>query len=306
MEHKQALMDQLRRLKDQRRAVILAHNYQRPEVQDAADFVGDSLGLSRQAAASDARVVLFCGVHFMAETASILCPDKTVLMPAASAGCPLANTLDARELAEEVPKLDDPTVITYVNSTAEVKAASHMCCTSANAVQVLRAADPDRPVFFGPDRNLGTYAAREAGRRGVSIWQGSCPTHDRIRASDIEEARRDHPGALVVVHPECTLDVIDRADHVASTSGMLAFCGASDAKEFIIGTEVGMLHPLRKANPDKTFHAATPMADCPDMKLATLPRMLRALEEMSGEIQVPEAIRTRALGAITKMVEILP
>jgi quinolinate synthase len=299
-----ALLPRLRELKERRRAVILAHNYQRPEVQDAADLVADSLGLAQFAAKTDAEVILLCGVHFMAETAAILCPGKTVVVPDARAGCPMADMISERELAEEVRRLGNPTVVTYVNSTARIKARSDFCCTSSNAVKVVAAADPGRPVLFVPDRSLGAWAAAKAGRRDVSLWRGYCPTHHRILARDVEQARRDHPGAVVVVHPECEADVVRLADHVASTSGMLDFCARSPAKEFVIGTEVGMLHPLAKACPWKRFHPATALADCPNMKLNTLEKMVWALEDMTEVVTVPEPVRTQALRAIRRMLEL--
>ena len=298
----QALLDRLASLKERRRAVILAHNYQRPEVQDAADFTGDSLGLSREAARTRAEVILFCGVHFMAETAAILCPDRTVLVPDPRAGCPMANMITERELAQETERLGRPTVVTYVNSTARIKAMSDWCCTSSNAVKVLSAADPGRPVLFVPDQSLGAWAAAKSGRTDVSLWRGYCPTHHRILASDVDRARREHPKALVVVHPECTAEVIGRADHAASTSGMLEWCAASGAEEFVVGTEVGMLHALSKANPGKRFYPASPLADCPNMKLNTLEKMVWSLEDMADVVTVPEPVRSGARRAIDRML----
>ena len=241
----ESLIEKLSRLKSQRRAVILAHNYQRPEVQDAADYVGDSLGLSRQAAGTKAEVILFCGVDFMAETAAILCPGRKVLVPDPRAGCPMANMVTARELRALKAQHPAARVVCYINSSAEVKAESDVCCTSANAVQVVRSLPADCEIIFVPDQSLGDYAAKQAGRKLI-LWPGYCPTHHRILTADILRARSEHPGAKVVVHPECTADVIALADHVASTTGILKLCQSSPAKEFIIGTEIALLHRLRE------------------------------------------------------------
>jgi len=297
------LLERLGRLKRERNAVILGHNYQRAEVQDASDFTGDSLGLSRQAAKTDADVILFCGVHFMAETAAIVCPDKTVVVPDPNAGCPMANMATPREL--EAVKAEHPgaTVVCYVNSSAEVKALSDLCCTSANAVAVLESIPADRTVLFVPDRSLGAWAAKQTGRQ-VILWPGYCPTHHRIRPEHVAGARREHPDAEVVVHPECLADVIALADHVASTSGMLTYCAASPASAFIIGTETGMLHPLQKQCPDKRFYPASPLADCPNMKLNTIEKMVWALEDLRHRVVVPADVADRARGAIERMLEI--
>ena len=297
------LMNRLEELKRKRNAVILAHNYQRPEVQDAADFVGDSLGLSRQAAETDADVVLFCGVDFMAETAAILCPDKVVLSPDRRAGCPMANMITVRELRMAKAREGNPVVVCYVNSSAEIKAESDYCCTSANAVAVLKAVPEGRRILFVPDMSLGDYASREAGRE-VVLWSGYCPTHHRILAKDIRAAREERPEAVVVVHPECVRDVVDLADHVCSTTGMLRVCAESPASEFIIGTEIGMLHRLRKENPGKRFYPASELADCPDMKLSTLEKMVWSLESMETRVSVPEEVAARARSAIDRMLEI--
>jgi len=297
------LLDRLRALKKERNAVILAHNYQRGEVQDAADILGDSLGLSREAANTDAEVILFCGVHFMAETAAIVCPDKKVIVPDRHAGCPMANMVTARELRAFKAQHPGATVVCYVNSTAEVKAESDVCCTSANGVDVVRSIPADREIIFVPDQSLGDYCAKQTGR-SLLLWNGYCPTHHRILLEDIVSMRAAHPGAPVVVHPECTADVIEAADSVGSTTGILRFCHESDANEFIIGTEIGMLHRLRKENPGKTFHALAKLADCPNMKLNTIEKMVWALEDMAPEVTVPESVAVRARSAIEKMLAI--
>ena len=299
----ESLIEKLGRLKRERRAVILAHNYQRPEVQDAADFVGDSLGLSRQAAKAEARVILFCGVDFMAETAAILCPGKKVLVPDTHAGCPMANMVTARELRQLKAKHPDAAVVCYVNSSAAVKAESDICCTSANAVQVLESIPKEREIIFVPDQSLGDYAARKTGRK-VILWPGYCPTHHRILADGIRQARAAHPGAVVVTHPECTRDVLDLSDFVASTTGILNLCRENPAKEFIVGTEMGLMHRLRKENPGKTFHLVTPLSDCPNMKLNTLEKMVWSLEDMVYEVRVEEGVAALARRSIERMLAI--
>ncbi len=299
----ETLLEKLNRLKSARNAVILAHNYQRAEVQDAADYVGDSLGLSRQAAKTTADVILFCGVDFMAETAAILCPEKRVLVPDLHAGCPMANMVTARELRQLKAQHPQALVVCYVNSSAEVKAESDVCCTSANAVQVLERLPADKDILFVPDSSLGQYAAEKSGRK-VILWPGYCPTHHRIMADDIRKARAAHPGAEVVVHPECTSDVVALADSVASTTGILRVCRESAKEEFIIGTEVGLLHRLRQENPAKRFHPASPQADCPNMKINTLEKMVWALEEMIYPITVPQPIAVKARLAIQRMLEV--
>ena len=299
----ESLIEKLGRLKRERRAVILAHNYQRPEVQDAADFVGDSLGLSRQAAKAEARVILFCGVDFMAETAAILCPGKKVLVPDTHAGCPMANMVTARELRQLKAKHPDAAVVCYVNSSAAVKAESDICCTSANAVQVLESIPKEREIIFVPDQSLGDYAARKTGRK-VILWPGYCPTHHRILADGIRQARAAHPGAVVVTHPECTRDVLDLSDFVASTTGILNLCRENPAKEFIVGTEMGLMHRLRKENPGKTFHLVTPLSDCPNMKLNTLEKMVWSLEDLVYEVRVEEGVAALARRSIERMLAI--
>jgi quinolinate synthase len=297
------LVEKLARLKTERNAVVLAHNYQRPEVQDSADFVGDSLGLSQRAAETDADVILFCGVHFMAETAAILCPEKTVLIPDENAGCPMANMVSVRELKDAKAKHPNAVVVCYVNSSAAVKAQSDICCTSANGVQVVKSVPRDREVLFIPDASLGSYVSKELGRPLI-LWAGFCPTHHRILAEEIARVRQAHPAAKVVVHPECTEDVIDLADHVASTTGILKYCHEANAQEFIVGTEIGIGHRLKKENPDKEFHMLTVLADCPNMKLNTIEKMVWALEDMQPQVTVAEDIAARARGAIERMLAI--
>ncbi|HUT32754.1 MAG TPA: quinolinate synthase NadA [Planctomycetota bacterium] len=297
------LLARLRELKQQRNAVILAHNYQRAEVQDAADFTGDSLGLSQEAAKTAADVILFCGVHFMAETAAIICPDKTVLIPDPNAGCPMANMVSPRELAVMKAKHPNAAVVTYVNSSAAIKAMSDVCCTSANAVKVVATIPPDREVLFVPDQSLGDYVAKQLGRPLI-LWPGYCPTHHHILARDVQALKAEHPDALFICHPECTSDVVALADHVASTSGMVRWCRETAAKTIIVGTEIGLLHRLRKDSPDKTFLEVSPLADCPNMKLNTLEKMAWSLEDMVYRVTVPPEVAGPARRAIERMLEI--
>ncbi len=296
------LIDSILKLKKERNAVILAHNYQRGEVQDIADFVGDSLELSQNAARTDAGVIVFCGVHFMAETASILCPDKTVLLPDIHAGCPMANMITAERLLKKKEESPDATVVCYVNSTAEVKAESYISCTSANAVKVIESLD-SREILFVPDQYLGHYISTKTDKKMI-LWPGFCPTHIKIQSGDISRLRQEHPQAKVIVHPECRPEVIALADEVLSTGGMIRFARQTEAREIIVGTEVGLLHRLGKENPDKTFIPASEQAVCPNMKLITLEKVLWSLEDMTLEVKVPEEIRVRAKAAVDRMLAV--
>lgn len=284
-------------------AVVLAHNYQRAEIQDAADFVGDSLGLSRQAAASGARLILFCGVDFMAETAAILAPDRKVVFPEPRAGCPMAAMVDPRGLTELKSQHPDAVVVSYVNTSAAVKALSDICCTSANAPQVVDSIPNDREIIFTPDCNLGTWVSEKTGRPMI-LWPGYCPTHDLITPDDILTAKQLHPAAKVVVHPECRPDITALADAVESTSGMIRFCREDDAEEYIIGTEIGMIHRLSVDVPDKRCYLASEATICPTMKLTTLRKAIEALRAEGPVVTVPEDVRAKALIAVQRMVEI--
>lgn len=298
------LIEKINRLKIEREAIILAHNYQLGEIQDIGDFVGDSLELSQKAAKTDAKVIVFCGVHFMAETAKILSPDKVVLLPDINAGCPMADMIDAEKLRTLKKEHPDAIVVCYVNSTAEVKAESDYCCTSANAIKILKALPADRKIIFIPDQYLGSYAAEKAGRE-VILYPGFCPTHARILARDVIRIKEEFPDAKVVVHPESRPEVIALADCVASTSGIVRFARESEAKKLIIGTEIGIIHRLKKENPAKTFIPITEQAICPNMKLITLEKVLWALSEMKYEIIIDENIRKKALQAVEKMISIV-
>lgn len=289
-------------LKKRRNAVFLAHNYQLGEVQDIADFVGDSLELSQKAAKTDAGVIVFCGVHFMAETASILCPDKIVLLPDISAGCPMADMVTAKGLKEKKQEFPNATVVCYINSSAEVKAESDVCCTSANAVKVIESLDR-KEILFVPDQYLGHYISTKTGKK-MMLWPGFCPTHLRIRLEDIARLRQEYPQAKVVVHPECRPKVINLADEVLSTGGICRYARREDITQMIVGTEIGIIHRLRKENPGKRFVPASEQAICPRMKLITLEKILWSLEEMAPQVKVPEEIRLKAKLAVDKMLEI--
>jgi len=297
------LIEKILQLKKQRNAVILVHNYQLGEVQDIADFVGDSLELSQKAAATDAEVIVFCGVHFMAETASILCPDKVVLLPDTHASCPMADMVTAEKLRQRKRELPNATVITYINSSAEVKAESDICCTSANAVKVVESVDATE-ILFVPDQYLGRYVSAKTNKK-MHLWPGYCPTHVRIQPEDITRRKREYPQAKAIVHPECRPEVIALADEVLSTGGMCRFAQETEAEKIIVGTEIGIIYRMEKENPGKKFIPASEKAVCPNMKLITLEKVLWALEDMKFQVKVPETIRLRAKGAVDKMLKVL-
>jgi len=319
------MKEQVRALAAERGAVILAHNYQVPEIQDVADYVGDSLGLSRQAAAAEGETIVFCGVHFMAETASILCPEKTVLIPDLDAGCSLAASIDAEQLAAWRERYPRGVVVMYVNTTAEVKALTDYCCTSANAVEVVRhiyeTHGPDTEILFGPDMWLGAYVEKQLGRP-MHVWDGECHVHAGIRPSDIEATRAAHPGADFLIHPECGCttsimeyvaagDISPEGVHILSTGGMLKYAehaenelehGHAQRSQAVVATEIGMLYPLQMAAPDVEFIPANAEASCQYMKMITLPKLRDALMHMKFEVRVPEEIAVRARVPIDRMV----
>jgi quinolinate synthase len=321
------LLEKIHSLKKKKNALILAHNYQRDEVQDIADFTGDSLELSRTAATKECDVIVFCGVNFMAESASILSPEKTVLLPEFTACCPMADMVtvdDMRELKTRFPgftftggytypadftlrdmkKLHPGApVVAYVNTTADVKAESDICCTSANGVKVVESLEADK-VICVPDRNLAQWIARNTSKE-VIAWDGFCHVHERVTSGDVEKAKHEHPDALLIAHPECRMEVLELADHVTSTSGMLRFAKSSDAGKFIIGTEIGLLYKLGKDNPDKTFYPLRKDMVCPNMKKTTLKSVASALETMSHIIKVPEEIRVPAKKTLDRMLEVV-
>jgi quinolinate synthase len=298
-----ALQNKIRKLLKEKKAILLAHNYQRPEIQDVADLTGDSLGLSLEAAKTEAEVIVFCGVHFMAETASVLCPDKLVLLPVMSAGCPMADMISAPSLIQKKRELPGVPVVTYVNSSAAVKAETDICCTSANAIKVVNSVANSDTIFMDPDRNLARYTQRFTDKR-VLYWEGFCPYHDMLTAEQVKRVKRDYPQALFVAHPECRLEVIDLANEVKSTSGMLDFVKNAQNREFIIGTETGIIHTLRKQNPDKVFIPADDRMVCTDMKKIELDDILRSLSTLSPVITVKEDIRVRAYEAVKRMLEV--
>ena len=324
MKDKEKIVAEIKRLKTEKNAVILAHNYQLPEVQDIADFTGDSLALSQEAAKTQADMIVFCGVHFMAETASIISPDKKVLIPDEKAGCSLADTINAEQLQSWKDENPESVVVSYVNTTADVKALSDYCCTSANAVQIVNSIPEDKEILFLPDMFLGAYAAKVTGRK-IDIWPGECHVHAGIRKQDIEEMQDSHPDAEMIVHPECgcTTNLLYQTENGSSvngngngnghghnpikflsTGGMIKYAKESHSKEFIIATETGMLHRLRKDNPDKKFIPARENAVCKYMKMITMPKVLKSLEEEIYEVKVPINTALKAKKAINRMLEV--
>ena len=297
------LKDKVLKLKKERNAVILVHNYQIGEVQDVADYTGDSLGLAIEASKTDAKVIVFCGVHFMAETAKIVNPDKKVLMPDVSAGCPMADMITAKGLKELKAKHPKAKVVAYVNTTADVKAESDICCTSANASKVVESIKDTGEIIFVPDKYLGMYTARSSKKKFI-YWEGYCPIHMAILPENIKKLKSEHPKAEVMVHPECTPETIDLADKVLSTGGMVREAKESRSKEFIVGTEVGIIYRLKKENPEKKFYPASERAICPNMKKTNLEKILWSLEDMKHEIIIPEDVSVRAQKAIDKMLEL--
>lgn len=298
-----SLEERILRLKKERKAVILVHNYQLGEVQDVADFVGDSLELSQKAAKTEAEVIVFCGVHFMAETAAILSPQKTVLLPDRHAGCPMANMITAEQLRQKKKELPGAAVVCYVNSTASVKAESDVCCTSSNALKVVNSIE-NKEILFVPDQYLGSYVASQTDKK-IHLWPGYCPTHARIHPTHIRRLKEEYPDAKVAVHPECRPEVIALADEVLSTAGIIRYAGREDVQELIVGTELGIIYRLKKENPGKKFIAVTEQAVCPNMKLITLEKVLWSLEEMRMTVKVPEATRLKAKAAVDRMMTLV-
>jgi len=296
------IREEIRALLAERNGILLAHNYMRDEVQEIADITGDSLGLSMEAARTGADVIVFCGVHFMAESAAILAPAKRVILPRLDAGCPMADMISVEGLREMKARYPGLPVVTYVNSSAAVKAESDICCTSANAVRVVNSL-AERELIFTPDRNLGSYVARFTDKT-IHLWEGYCPTHERLRVDDATSLKSAHPDALFICHPECNPAVVALADHVCSTSGMYEFCRENPARKFIIGTEAGILYRLRKENPEKEFILAGPSLICPNMKLTSLEDVRDALITMAPVVTVPEDVRVAAKRALDRMLAI--
>ncbi len=300
--NERALITEIRRLASEKKAVILAHNYQRYEVQQAADLVGDSLGLSQQAAKTDAKMIVFAGVFFMAESAKILSPRKRVVMPVLEAGCPLADTLTVDSLRKMRKDHPGAPVVCYINTTAAVKAECDICCTSANMLKVVESL-PDRKILFVPDKNMGRYLQTQSSKELV-LWKGVCPTHHRLRKEHVLELKARHPGAPFIAHPECRLEVLELADAVRSTTGFFQFVAQSSATEFIIGTETGVLPRMRAENPGKTFLAASEEMVCPNMKMTTLEDVLAVLETGQNEVVVPGEVAGRAVTALQRMIAV--
>ncbi len=296
------IINEILQLADERDALILAHNYQRDEIQELAHITGDSLALSMEAARTDKSVIVFCGVHFMAESAAILAPEKIVLLPRLDAGCPMADMITPEGLREFKKQHPGVPVVTYVNSSAAVKAESDICCTSANAVKVVASLD-EPEVILAPDRNLGRYIADQVDKT-CYFWDGYCPTHERFTVADVEAVKVDYPEAIFMAHPECPPEILAMADHICSTSGMYTYAQESAAKQFIVGTEAGILYRLRNENPDKEFILPTTRLICPNMKLTSLEDILKALQTMSPQVTVPEDVRVQARITLDRMLAV--
>lgn len=298
------LAEEIKKLRVQRKAIVLAHLYQVEEIQKIADFTGDSLELSRKAAETDAETIVFCGVRFMAETAKILSPDKTVLLPVIDAGCPMADMIEAEDVFKLKEENPQAAVVCYVNSSAEVKAVSDYCCTSSNVVNLVRNI-PEKEIIFIPDGNLGSFAAKHVPEKKLILWKGFCPIHDRISEKDIENIRKAYPDTPILVHPECRPEVIEKVDFVGSTSHILKYARESSADNFIIGTEMGILYRLEQENPDKKFLLLSPHLSCLNMKKTRLEDVYAVLKEMKNQIQVEAEIRGKAVTALNKMLKFI-
>jgi quinolinate synthase len=300
------MYETIRALLKKRNAILLAHNYQPPEIQDVADLCGDSLELSRKAAQTSAEVIVFCGVHFMAETASILSPEKIVLLPRKDAGCPMADMVTTDALENKIKELSSSEksvpVVTYVNSSAAVKALSDICCTSANVISVVNSLE-EKEILMVPDGNLARYASLHT-KKKVHFWEGYCPYHNLLTVRDVQKARQAHPDALFMAHPECRPEVLQLADVITSTSGMLAHASQSKQMAYIVGTEVGLIYPLKKYNPDKQFYPASLAMECREMKKISLEDIIKSLETMAPQVKVPEDIRRPALKAVERMISL--
>jgi quinolinate synthase len=300
---KKELIEKINELKKEKRAVILAHNYQIPEVQDIADFVGDSLELSRKAAETKSKIIVFCGVHFMAESAAILSPEKTVLLPEIKAGCPMADMVTVEALKQKRAEYPEAVMVCYVNSSAAVKAESDICCTSSNAIEIVSSLKSKKIIFI-PDKNLGLFVASKIENKEIILWDGFCPPHQNLTLKEVQSVKRKHPSAKVIVHPECRPEVIELADDALSTSGILKYARACDFKEMIVGTETGIIYRLQKENPKKVFIPASKNFICPNMKLTTLKSLYNALKDNKNIITVSEKTRIKAKKALDKMLEV--
>lgn len=300
---KQELIENIGILKKEKNATIVAHSYQIDDVQEIADLVGDSFALSRYCAADKAEVIVFCGVHFMAESAKILSPEKTVLLPEIDAGCPMADMVTADALREEKKKYPEAAVVCYINSTAEVKAECDICCTSSNAIDVIKSIK-QKQIIFVPDQNLGHYVAQMVPEKEIILWKGFCTTHHKIKAEEVKKIKELHPDALLLVHPECKPEVVQLADFVGSTKQITDYAANSKAEKFIIGTEMGVMHKLKKDSPGKTFYLMSPGLVCPNMKKTSLQSIYNSLKEMKYKIELDEEIRLKAKKSLERMLEI--
>lgn len=303
LKYNETLKKKIAKLKEKRNAVIIVHNYQRDEIQEIADISGDSLALSQAAVRTDAKVIVFCGVQFMAESASILNPDKKVLLPVREAGCPLADMITPEKLRAKKIQHPEAAVVCYVNSSAEVKAESDISCTSSNAIEVVRSLK-EKQVIFVPDKNLGRYVQTQVPDKEIILWEGFCPTHIRVQEEDVIKAKQLHPGAEVIAHPECNPEVLALSDHICSTGGMFTYVKKSASKDFIISTESGMLYKLQKDNPDKRFYLPTPHLVCANMKLITLGWVAHSLEHLVYEVKVSEDVREKARKTLERMLAV--
>jgi len=297
------LISEINRLKKEKDAVIVAHTYQIGEIQDIADMVGDSYALSKFCAQSDKKTIVFCGVHFMAESAKILSPEKKVLLPERNAGCPMADMITAESLRKKKSEMPGVTVVTYINSSAEVKAESDVIVTSSNALKIVKAL-PDKKILFTPDQNLGSYVAKQCPDKEIILWSGYCPTHHKIKKEDVIKVKSMYPNALLLIHPECPPEILEFADYIGSTKDIVDFATQSKAKEFIIGTEMGVLHPLMRDNPNKKFYLMSPGLICPNMKKTTLESVYNCLQKDYYEIALPEDVMSKARVALNRMLEL--
>jgi len=303
-EQNEFYKERLLQLKKERNAIILAHYYMRPEVQEVADYIGDSFGLAEKAKSTDADVILFCGVHFMAESAKILNPDKIVLMPDERSGCPMADMVNGEGLRKLKAQHPNAWVVAYVNTSAEVKAETDICCTSSNALKVIESVPTDE-IIWVPDKNLGHWVSQYTDKKMI-IWQGYCNTHDLLTPEEVLEAKRQYPNAPIVVHPECRPDVVALADYVGSTTGILKYCRESNFQDYIIATEEGVRYMLEKESPEKNFHFASRFMVCPNMKVHNVKKMVRALETMQPQIEVDPEVAEKARRSLDRMLEVVP
>ena len=300
---KEIIIEKINQFKKCKNAVIVAHNYQIDDIQEIADIVGDSFALSKFCASSEYETIVFCGVHFMAESAKILSPNKTVLLPEIDAGCPMAEMVTVEGLTEKKKLHPNAAVVCYINSSAEVKAESDVCCTSSNAVNIIKALE-QKDIIFVPDKNLGSYVAKMVPQKNIILWDGYCATHHKIKVSEVQKIKEVHPDALLLIHPECTQEVLKFADFIGSTKQIIDFANKSNSSKFIIGTEIGVMYQLKKENPEKKFYLMSQGLTCPNMKKTSLQSVYEALDKMQYIIELDESVRVRAARSLTRMLEI--